>query len=80
MLPLLLILIICPYSLLSSSNLSTSSPWLLSSSSLPSGRLMASLGNGQLALVPASSTITINCLYRCDTMHHHTVHGRTWTH
>ena len=49
----------------------TDSPWILSSSTLPSTRTMPSLGNGQLAFVPFSDTITVNCLYNGDSWNSH---------
>ena len=47
------------------------SPWILSSSTLPPTRTMPSLGNGQLAFVPFSDTITVNCLYNGDSWNSH---------
>ena len=47
------------------------SPWILSSSTLPPSRTMPSLGNGQLAFVPFSDTITVNCLYNGDSWNSH---------
>ena len=49
----------------------TDSPWILSSSTLPPSRTMPSLGNGQLAFVPFSDTITVNCLYNGDSWNSH---------
>ena len=49
----------------------TDSPWILSSSTLPPTRTMPSLGNGQLAFVPFSDTITVNCLYNGDSWNSH---------
>ena len=50
---------------------STDSSWVLTSSTLPPARTMPSLGNGQLAFVPLSDTITVNCLYNGDTWNSH---------
>ena len=49
----------------------TDSPWILSSSTLPPSKTMPSLGNGQLAFVPFSDTITVNCLYNGDSWNSH---------
>ena len=50
---------------------SADSPWVLTSSTLPPARTMPSLGNGQLALVPFSDTITVNCLYNGHSWNSH---------
>jgi len=50
---------------------SVDSMWVLTSSTLPPARTMPSLGNGQLALVPLSDTITINCLYNGNSWNSH---------
>ena len=60
-------------SLASTNGISTSvdSSWVLTSSTLPPARTMPSIGNGQLAFVPLSDTITVNCLYNGDSWNSH---------
>ena len=66
-------LIILPLFVAFTNGISTSddSMWVLTSSTLPPARTMPSLGNGQLAFVPLSDTITVNCLYNGDSWNSH---------